>query len=321
MADSSGAEPTTVWRQMLGESWEELRRNRDWKGIPQVHDYVARLMTGRTIAAGGDWLQHSLRNHLLPLSEALGRPLSMVAFGCGPALIEAATLRAGWPIARLLCCEYDAALLDAARDTLAPFPLHKEFRQFDFNAPRPLPEPSYDLVFFCHSLHHCADVETFFPFLNGLLGEHGIILGLDYLGPPRLQIEHETSILLQEIYACLPAHLRLDLETQTIATRCRAPTIAQVRSYDPTEAPRSADIRALLFSAFEVIEKLPMGGTLLRHLLAQHAGNYRTESDFAILDLLFMIEREMIASRRIQSDDMYFVLKRSRRLDPDAAAG
>ena len=90
--------------------------------------------------------------------------------------------------------------------------------------------------------------------------------------------------------------------------------IKDVKDFDHTEAPRSSDLRALLFSTFPVIEKLPMGGTLLRHLLAQRAGNFQTESDFSILKLLFIIERELIISNRIQSDDLFFVLNKSSRL-------
>lgn len=307
-------ETATIWRQMLAENWEDVRRKTDWKGIPQVHDYVARLMTGRPGDQRGDWLAHSLDRHLSPLAGLLGRPLNMVSFGCGTGDIEAAILRFGWPIARLVACEYDAALLKSAEVKLAPFPIEKTFHVFDFNAPSALEEAPFDVAFFCHSLHHCANLEGFLPYLNGLLGAHALILGLDYFGPPRLQLDHETESLVEEIFSCLPENLRFNLATEKVERFFQTPGAAAVRAHDPTEAPRSSDLRALFFSSFPVVEKLPMGGTLLRHVLAKRAGNYRSESDFAILGLLMILERELIASRKISSDDLYFVLRRSERI-------
>lgn len=308
------SETGTIWRQMLADNWEEIRRKTDWKGIPQIHDYVARLMTGRPNDQRGDWLAHSFDLHLAPLAQKLGRPLNMVSFGCGTGDIEAAILHFGWPIASLVACEYDAELLRSAEAKLAPFPVTKSFQVFDFNAPSALDGAPFDIAFFCHSLHHCANLEDFLPYLNGLLGEHGLVLGLDYFGPPRLQLDHETDRLVIELFSLLPKNLRFNLVTEEIEERFQTPSAAAVLAHDPTEAPRSSDLRSLLFSSFPVVEKLPMGGTLLRHLLAQRAGNYRSESDFAILELLMILERELILTRRIVSDDLYFVLRRSDRL-------
>ena len=319
--DQSGAvmtseikDDSTAWRMMLADDWEERRRITDWKGLPQVHDYVARLMTGRPDEAGRDWLAYSLDQHLGPLASRLGRPLSMVAFGCGPAAIEAATLRFGWPIGRIACAEFDRELLVRAQDNMREFKIEKDFIQFDFNNPTGLPDLKYDVVFFCSSLHHCAELEVFLEYMNSLLDEHSLIIGLDYFGPPRLQVEYETKAIMQEIYHTLPDHLRRDLVTGAIPPQCDLGTIAGVRSWDVTEAPRSSDLRSLLFATFPVVDRLPMGGTLLRHLLANRAGNYTSEADFAILKLLMIIERELITARRIFSDDLYFVLRRSNRI-------
>ena len=84
---------------------------------------------------------------------------------------------------------------------------------------------------------------------------------------------------------------------------------------DPSEAPRSADLRSLLFSSFPVQEVSPMGGTLLRTLLARRAGNFRNAGDHCILKLLMVLERELIRSGRLSSDNLYFVLGRSDRLN------
>lgn len=318
---TSSGEPVapaeTTWRQVLDPDWEARRRVLDWKGLPQVHDYVARLMTGRSTAERGLWLDWTLDRHLAPLRERLGRDLSLASFGCGPGGIEEAILRQGrWPLSKITLYEYDAALLADARRKIEPFPLESEFLAFDFNHPPPI-DRSFDVVFFCHSLHHCADLERFLPFLNRIVAPDGLILGLDYFGPPRLQMDRDARRLADEIFAYLPAHLRRNLKAEQddrIDARLTLPTIPAVAGYDPSEAPRSADLRSMLFAAFDVVEMLPMGGTLLRNLLADRAGNFRSESDMAILDLTMMIERLAIETRLVASDDLYFVVKPTNRI-------
>lgn len=308
----------TLWRAMVDEKYQELRRQVDWTAIPQIHDYQAVLMNGRPQAARGGWVFHTLDKYLAPMVKSgLGEyadGVSFVSFGCGPAVIEKTLIEYGWPIKKIVCREYDAVLLKAAEQTFASVPIEKKFEFFDFNNPIDGDGSQFDIVFFSGSLHHCEKLEIFLPYLNSLLRPHSLVIGVDYFGPPRLQIDYETLPILKELFNYLPERLQINVVTGQIEKALNIPTIGAMHVYDPTEAPRSSDLRALLFSTFEVIERLPLGGTLLRHLLANKAGNYQTSDDFTILNLLMFIERELIASRRIQSDDMYFVLQQSGRL-------
>jgi SAM-dependent methyltransferase len=310
-------EGETTWRQVLDPDWDAKRRILDWKGLPQVHNYVAQLMTGRNLAERGMWLDWTLDRHLTPLRQRLGHDLSLASFGCGPGGIEEAILRdGGWPLRKITLYEYDEALLQDARRKIQAFPIESEFLAFDFNHP-PAVDRSFDVVFFCHALHHCSDLERFLPFLNRIVSPGGLILGLDYFGPPRLQMDREARRLAEAIFASLPSHLRVNLKAERVGQvdeRLTLPTIQSVASYDPSEAPRSADLRSMLFSAFDVVEVLPMGGTLLRNLLADRAGNFQSEGDRAVLDLMMMIERLAIETRLIASDDLYFVVKPTDRI-------
>lgn len=319
MADEAGI---STWRQVLAENWEEMRSLTDWMGIPAMHDHVAELHTGHPRSVGGDWVDHSLHRHLNPLAERLaardgipGRLLSMVSFGCGTGQIEQAALSRGWPVGRIVCREYDAALLARARDNLTGLCPDQEFQQFDYNNPEAVGFEAFDVAFFCHSMHHCTDIERFLPFLNRVVAPDGVILGLDYFGPSRLQVTYETKRLLDEIFESFPEHLRVNLLTRQVEPAFVIDTAAQVARADPSEAPRSADLRSLLFSSFPVQEASPMGGTLLRSLLARRAGNFRSAGDRCILQLLMILERELIRSGRLPSDNLYFVLGRSGRLD------
>ncbi len=319
MADEQGI---STWRQVLAENWEEMRTLTDWMGIPAMHDHVAELHTGQPRTVGGDWVDHSLHRHLRPLAERLaardgvpGRRLSMVSFGCGTGQIEQAVLQRGWPVGRIVCREYDPALLARAHDNLLGLCPDQEFQQFDYNNPEAVGFEAFDVAFFCHSMHHCTDIERFLPFLNRVVAPDGVILGLDYFGPSRLQITHETKRMLDEIFASFPEHLRVNLLTREVEPALVIDTAAEVARADPSEAPRSADLRSLLFSSFPVQEASPMGGTLLRTLLARRAGNFRSAGDHCILKLLMVLERELIRSGRLSSDNLYFVLGRSGRLN------
>jgi SAM-dependent methyltransferase len=306
--------PSSTWRQALGECWVERRALTDWMGIPEMHDHVARLHTGTDRQHGGDWIDHSLKRYLQPLAERLGRALSLVSFGCGDGGIERAFLERGWPIGRIVCREYDEALLGRAAENINNLCEDSQFQRFDYNDPDLNDPEVFDLAFFCHSMHHCTNIEQFLPYLNRCLASDGIILGLDYFGPSRLQTDFRVHSLLDEIFKSFPKHLRLHLGTGEVEEEFRIDTASDIARGDPSEAPRSADLRSLVFSSFPVIELSPMGGTLLRPLLAHRAGNFRSEEDKCILMLIMMLERELIRSNALSSDNLYFVLERSRRL-------
>ena len=309
----------TTWRQALDDDWSERRARIDWMSIPRMHDHVNEVMTGGTRAENGDWIDYSLRSHLRRPLERRDRHgpegLSLVSFGCGPGTIEQEFLRRGWPIERIVCREYDTDLLSRARDNLDEFNMSKAFEQFDFNDPEKNAFEKFDVAFFCHSLHHCTDIERFLAYLNLVIKDDGIILGVDYFGPPRLQVGFESIKIINDVFAALPERLRANLAAEGVIDETfSVPTIAECRSGDPSEAPRSSDLRALLFATFPVIEVLPMGGTLLRPLLGNRAGNFQTDEDLCILRLISILERELIRGRVITSDFLYFVLGRSSRL-------
>jgi SAM-dependent methyltransferase len=311
----------STWRQALDENWDQVRALTDWMGIPTMHDHVAEMHTGGSREKNGDWVDYSLTHHIGPLAERLaardGRPdrkLSMVSFGCGTGEIERQVLDRGWPIGRLVCREFDTSLLDRAQLNVKGLCSDQEFQQFDFNRPESVGYEEFDIVFFCHSIHHCTNIERFLVFLNQVIAKDGIILGLDYFGPTRLQVSYEVKVLLDEIFRAFPEHLRFNIGTRDVEQSFSVDSIATIAKSDPSEAPRSADLRSLLFSTFPVREQSPMGGTLLRPLLAQRAGNFRNPSDHCVLKLLMILERELIRSGRLISDNLYFVLEKTSRL-------
>ena len=304
MADDGGR---TVWASMVDEAWEPQRLKIDWMAAHGMHHHVAALM-------GGDW-PDVIRDELNRVARAQGRTgVRMLSIGCGDARIESAGLERDWPVDELLCAERDPILLSAAAANLGRFE-HVAMRtlQFDMDQP-PGPVGAFDVVFFCHSIHHTSNPEALLAYVNAALAPGGVIMGMDYFGAARCQPDSDVLEMLNETYSNLPSRLKLDLLTGLTHERIRVETPAEVAAHDPSEAPRSADIRSLLFSLFPVIDKRPMGGTLLRPLLNHRAGNFVTEGDRLLLGALQQMERLAIRARAIPSDDLYFVVGKSERI-------
>ncbi len=80
---------------------------------------------------------------------------------------------------------------------------------------------------------------------------------------------------------------------------------------DPTEAVRSAEILPILQERFEIVERRPYGGTLLRPLLDDLAGNFETDDPVAVelLEMLFEIEDALLDAGELDSDFVYLVAR------------
>ncbi len=312
------ADQKTATRVTLTSEWKERQKNVDWMHAPLMAEYVNELVSGTDLHAGGHWALYARDRHLFPLVErAAGDGLSMLSLACGAGQIEEFLISSfGWPVTRFVGLEYDSRLLDEARKRFSSIDsCHSEFHFFDFNRLRD-DFGAFDVVFTCHSIHHCTDIESLLGFINRSLAPDGIMLGIDFFGPTRFQIEPEVARILEELFAALPPHLRRNLESGEIEETFYRAKIDEVVAADPSESPRSSDLRTLLFANFPVLDTKPMGGTLLRWLLQHRAGNFDPDnaSDVCVIKLLQLIERKLIELREIRSDDLFFVLGRSDRV-------
>lgn len=305
----SDIDAKTAWRKILNKDWVSIRKQVDWMSAPLMHDYIARLLGGKP------WLEYIRDKHLVPLSASKQTKLDMLSVGCGDGWIEKNLLDAKWPIQEIVCLEYDGALLKKAEENLAGYHTKKSYHFFDFNASSQFDFGKYDVIFFCHSLHHCTDVEGILSFINRSIKDDGLIVGMDYFGPTRLQIDYDVLPVIEELYSYLPRRLKHNLLTNEVKDKFTPQTIDSVRSHDNSEAPRSKDLRSLFFSTFPIVEIKPLGGTILRPLLTYRAGNFKeTKEDKAIILLLQFIERKLIETKQIESTDLLFVCKKSHRI-------
>lgn len=315
----SGSGHQTATRLTLDPSWQESQQNLDWMSVPTMADYVNKLVSGRGLDEGGHWAIYARERHVLPMQAQRKGKIEMVSLACGSGHIETSLIEQfGWPITNFLGLEFDDALRTSASERFSKIPTcDSRFEYFDFNAPD-FPKRKFDIVFACHALHHATDIEGLLEKINGMLKPDGLIIGIDFFGPSRFQIEYDVLPMLEELYISLPPDLRRDLRTPAgeIQDTFTYDTIERVRKKDPSESVRSSDLRTLLFSTFPVIEIKPMGGTLLRWIFNNRAGNYDVGNPYhlAVIRLLQLIESEMITLQRIKSDDLFFVLGKSNRI-------
>ena len=312
-------EKKTATRTSLSQEWLDLNRKVDWMQAPYMAEYVNGLVSGKSLNDGGHWAIYARDKFVSPLIEITHNNISMVSLACGSGHIEESLVKDfGWPIKSFLGLEYDGELRKAAVERFNKIKTcSSNFKFFDFNKEFQVAE-QFDIVFTCHSIHHAADLEKLLNLMNRLLKPGGLIIGIDYFGPTRFQIEYDVYPIIREIFSYLPEDLRRDLRTpeMKILNDYDYDTIETVKKFDISESIRSSDLRTLLFSNFPVIEIKPMGGTILRWLLANRAGNFRSDNPYhvTIIRLIQYIERQLIYLNKIKSDDLFFVLRKSERV-------
>jgi SAM-dependent methyltransferase len=316
----------TATRATLSKEWQENQYKIDWMHAPNMACYVNSLVSGKRLNEGGHWAIYARDKHVQLIQErriaekpkdSTNAPqLTMMSLGSGSGHIEESLINDFlWPIKSLTGLEYDSALRDSAISRFRSIEAcDAEFQFFDFNN-TPTVNCKYDIIFVCHAIHHATDLENLLSFINESLKDDGVFIGIDFFGPTRFQIEYDVLPIIEELFEILPNHLRRDLRTPDMRVRSdfRRPTVKEVVAADQSESVRSSDLRTLLLSNFPIHDIKPMGGTLLRWLFQYIAGNFDSANPdhVAIAKYLQYIEREMISSGRIRSDDLFFCLGKS----------
>src|SRR5262249_17819962 len=141
----------------------------------------------------------------------------------------------------------------------------------------------------------------------------GVFHVCEFVGPDRFQW---TDLQLQEMTAwlqSLPERYRITADglVKTVVAR---PTIDEMIAYDPSEAVRSSSIERLLAERFEILERRPLGGTLVMMGLAAIAHNFNpgVPEDCRYVEQLLAREDELMACGKIGSD--FAVLTARRRV-------
>jgi len=142
----------------------------------------------------------------------------------------------------------------------------------------------------------------------------GLSAGLTRISDLRKYVERATAKILEGDFLGVVqrriSNMRARVRgTQNIRLKANLPTKSSVIAVDPSEAVRSADIVPVLTSLFDIVEFRPLGGSILQFLLADIAGNFRSEEGKQLLEMLFAIEDTLMATGDLESDFAYIVAR------------
>ena len=287
------------WRAAASRHWDarvgevEAGRQRGWLDWPFVEEeYVRPWISGDR---GIGYLPYLFDRHVerLPAERVL-------SLGCGGGNLERAMVDLG--LARRIDA-YDVSpeSIRLAGELAAAAGMAEQIRYSVADLDRvELPRQSYDVVFVKMALHHLERLEHVYEQIRRSLAPGGIFMFNEYVGPSRFQWTDLQLELMNELLAILPERQRRLPPFERVAR----PDLEDMKTLDPSEAVRSAEIMPLLGDDFEILEHRPFGGTLL-HILLSHvmaAFDLADEKERSILRLMFLYERTLIRHGVLASD-------------------
>jgi 2-polyprenyl-3-methyl-5-hydroxy-6-metoxy-1,4-benzoquinol methylase len=150
-----------------------------------------------------------------------------------------------------------------------------EFRAADFREVLGSGE-RYDVVLGLHSLHHFDRISETMQSIAGLLGDGGVLIFDEYVGPTKFQWTRGQMRAANDLLAALPPERRVQRDGR-IKQRVQRPSLLSMRLDDPSEAVESGDLLPALRRWFDVVAERPYGGTVLHIALSGIAQNFLGE--------------------------------------------
>ena len=151
---------------------------------------------------------------------------------------------------------------------------------------------AYDLIYANHALHHIEDLEHLFAQCAAALAPGGLLFASDYIGPSRMQYTDAHLALMNDALARIPPEKRADAcHGGRMKLRIERTPLQAFLDYDPSEAPRSAEIIPALRRHFDV-EVVPYGMSLTYEVLLGliHHFDPGDDTDNALLDRLLALD-------------------------------
>lgn len=294
-----------AWSFLTDEELVKRRERLNWSGISLNHQYYNYLVSGNPNV-------HYLVYFIDTYIKKPGRVLSL---GCGNGNLERILVSFNLPYVEIEGMDINPDLMVYASQEAAKLGYKNlVYTVADLNNVA-LPQKSYDLVIFFHSLHHIENLEGILENVKTTLTKDGLLLVVDFVGPTRWQWADLQMEITQQLLDLLPDELKIDLHNQVpgqIKRRISRPSIEQIINTDPSESVRSGEILEMLCREFEVLEQKSMGGTLLSLLFDGIAGNF-DEGNPVVCSLIKSLQKTeelLISNHVIQPDFIFMVLKR-----------
>jgi SAM-dependent methyltransferase len=219
-------------------------RDRYWNEAPGVDEYLQRRATGDPFT---DWITHLRRWHGRPFRKAL-------VLNCGNGWVEKMMVERG-VVAEAVGVDIAADLLAQADQAAAGLPI-RHYR-LDVNGAA-FPEDGYDLVVNHAAGHHIAYVDRVFRAVAEILGDDGVFVSWDYVGPHRNQYPGAVWDAAHRVNTMLPAAIRSPMNYPWLPVMLRE---------DPTEAIHSELVLPVMRRYFSIEYERALGGGIAYVLL------------------------------------------------------
>jgi SAM-dependent methyltransferase len=125
----------------------------------------------------------------------------------------------------------------------------------------------YDLVFWCHSLHHMLDTKAAVNWSRDAMVQGGALIMYDFVGASRFQWSDQALQYASAARCLLPQKYlqNTDKPGHLFPTSVKRPSERKLIARDPTEAADSDNILGALEETFDSLEIVPLGG-IIYHL-------------------------------------------------------
>ena len=287
------------WRARAFQHWDErvgdveAGRHRGWLDWPTVEEEYVRPWISGDPEEG--YLPYLFKRHVADLPAP--RVLSL---GCGGGNLERAMI--DLDLARRVdAFDVSPESIRLAEELAASAGVAERIRYAVADLDHiELAPAAYDVVFAKMALHHLENLEHVYSQIRRSLAPGGVFMFNEFVGPSRFQWTHLQLEMMNELLRALPERQRKAAPFK----RVLRPNLEDIKTLDPSESVRSAEILPLLAEHFDVVEHRPFGGTLL-HILLSHvmeAFDLEDEKDLSILRLMFLHERTLIRQGVLPSD-------------------
>lgn len=166
-----------------------------------------------------------------------------------------------------------------------------------------LPPNSYDLITFCSSLHHVANLELVLHRCREALRSGGVFFAHEYIGPDRFAFPDDHVHLARSVYRTLDPKLRGPLPVLPV------PRPLDVMVTDPSESIRSSEIPGLIQKYFPEAQVVSsdVALTIILWYGLNHDAMHDTADGHELARWLLDVDEALVCSGRLPTYQAAFI--------------
>ena len=241
--------------------------------------------------------------------------VAIASIGSGACWMELsllARLREEGVDARMLCVDFNAALMRTAEEEANSRGLGEWLSVGTFDCNRPFTLDSVDVLIVNQFFHHVEDLEIFVASLRRSLDPEGVLLTSDVVGRNGHVLWPTVDSIVQEFWRKLPEDRRFDRYFSERRERYLSVNHAAYSN----EGVRAQDVVASLLSEFEFERFLTFGGAIMPFVERRIGFNFDPGSadDAAFIDQLAVLDMARIEAGDYPASNMIAVLRHKGRV-------